>query len=231
MTVKPSVPLAALALVQHFEGLYLRAYLCPAGVPTIGYGHTAGVKMGQTISRAQAEQLLLDDMTDALARVDAMVKVPLNDGQRGALSSFVFNLGAGSLQSSTLLKLLNSGDTAGAAGQFGRWVNATVNGKLTKLPGLVARRAAEQALFEGRDWTAPARSSSAGQLHPQPQMAPAPAGAEADRIIAIQRKLAITADGIYGPATTQAVLIWQRNNGLVADGIVGPATARAMGIA
>nr|WP_246307592.1 peptidoglycan-binding domain-containing protein [Azospirillum melinis] len=61
-------------------------------------------------------------------------------------------------------------------------------------------------------------------------MAPAPAGAEADRVIAIQRKLAITADGIYGPATTRAVQTWQRNNGLVADGIVGPRTAAAMGL-
>lgn len=231
MTVKQSVPLAAIALVQHFEGLYFKAYLCPAGVPTIGYGHTAGVKMGQVITQAQAEALLLDDLSEALARVEVLVKVPLNGDQRGALSSFVFNLGAGSLASSTLLRLLNSGDTAGAAGQFGRWVNATVNGKLTQLPGLVARRAAEAALFQGRDWTATTRSGPAGQHQRQPQMAPAPAGAEADRIVAIQRKLAITADGIYGPATTRAVQAWQRNNGLVANGIVDGRTAAAMGIA
>ncbi|MCM8732708.1 muraminidase [Azospirillum sp. TSH7] len=149
MTTKP-VCQAAVDLVKHFEGLYLNAYLCPAGVPTIGYGHTAGVKMGQTITAEQADAFLASDLTEAAGRVDGLVKVALNDDQRGALSSFVFNLGAGSLQSSTLLKLLNAGDYAGAADQFGRWVYATVNGKPTKLAGLVARRAAEEALFQGQ---------------------------------------------------------------------------------
>ncbi|MFS2011803.1 lysozyme [Azospirillum sp. CT11-132] len=149
MTTKP-VCQAAVDLVKHFEGLYLNAYLCPAGVPTIGYGHTAGVKMGQTITAEQADAFLASDLTEAAGRVDGLVKVALNDDQRGALSSFVFNLGAGSLQSSTLLKLLNAGDYAGAADQFGRWVYATVAGKPTKLAGLVARRAAEEALFQGQ---------------------------------------------------------------------------------
>ncbi|MBP2295927.1 lysozyme [Azospirillum rugosum] len=139
----------AVNLVKHFEGLYLNAYLCPAGVPTIGYGHTAGVKMGQTITATDADAFLQADLTAAAAQVDKLVKVPLNPQQRGALASFVFNLGAGSLQSSTLLVLLNKGDYAGAAGQFGRWVYATVNGVKTQLPGLVKRRAAEAELFEG----------------------------------------------------------------------------------
>ncbi|MHA7064050.1 lysozyme [Azospirillum argentinense] len=138
----------ALALVRHFEGLYLKAYLCPAGVPTIGYGHTAGVRMGQTINGLQAEVFLRADMAEAARDVDRLVKVPLTDRQRGALASFVFNLGAGALQTSTLLRLLNQGDYAGAAGQFGRWVFATVNGEKVQLPGLVKRRAAEKALFE-----------------------------------------------------------------------------------
>ena len=137
----------AVNLVKHFEGLYLNAYLCPAGVPTIGYGHTAGVKMGQTITAAQADDFLKADLTAAAAQVDKLVKVPLTPDQRGALASFVFNLGAGSLQSSTLLRLLNQGDYKGAAGQFGRWVYATVNGVKTELPGLVKRRAAEAKLF------------------------------------------------------------------------------------
>ena len=143
----------AVNLVKHFEGLYLNAYLCPAGVPTIGYGHTAGVQMGQTITSAQADDLLASDLTAAAAQVDKLVTVPLTPQQRGALASFVFNLGAGSLQMSTLLRLLNQGDYEGAAGQFGRWVYATVNGVKTQLPGLVKRRAAEADLFE--DSTAP----------------------------------------------------------------------------
>lgn len=141
---------AAIALVKHFEGLYLTAYRCPAGVPTIGYGHTAGVRMGQTITGDQAEAFLSADLTAAAARVDALVRVPLSADQRGALSSFVFNLGAGNLESSTLLKLLNARDYDGAAIQFGRWVYAKVNGVSTRLPGLVARRAAEAALFAGQ---------------------------------------------------------------------------------
>ncbi|WP_372400746.1 lysozyme (plasmid) [Azospirillum sp. HJ39] len=148
---------AAIALVQHFEGLRLTAYLCPAGVPTIGYGHTAGVKMGQTITAAQADAFLSVDLAAAAAQVDRLVRVPLTDDQRGALSSFVFNLGPGSLQSSTLLKLLNARDYDGAVIQFGRWVYAKVNGVSTRLPGLVARRAAEAALFSGQ--TAQAQGS------------------------------------------------------------------------
>ncbi len=138
----------ALALVRHFEGLYLSTYLCPAGVPTIGYGHTAGVRMGQTIDGLQAEVFLRADMADAAAQVDKLVAAPLTDRQRGALASFVFNLGAGALRDSTLRSMLNNGDYKGAAGQFGRWVYATVNGEKAQLPGLVKRRAAEKALFE-----------------------------------------------------------------------------------
>lgn len=140
----------AVNLVKHFEGLYLNAYRCPAGVPTIGYGHTAGVEMGQTITAAQADAFLQADLTAAAGQVDKLVKVALNPQQRGALASFVFNLGAGSLQQSTLLVLLNKGDYEGAAGQFGRWVYATVNGVKTQLPGLVKRRAAEADLFQGK---------------------------------------------------------------------------------
>ena len=138
---------AAIALVKHAEGLYLKAYRCPAGVITIGYGHTAGVTMGQAITAAQAEAFLAADLAAAARDVDRLVKVPLTPQQRGALASFVFNLGAGSLAESTLLKLLNKGDCAGAAGQFGSWVKATVNGVKTTLTGLVARRAAERDLF------------------------------------------------------------------------------------
>lgn len=148
----------AVDLAQHFEGLYLTAYRCPAGVPTIGYGHTAGVTEAhigrRAITEDEADRMLADDLAQAAAAVDRLVKVPLTDRQRGALASFVFNLGAGALGESTLLKLLNRGDYSGAAGQFGRWVKATVRDKKTGQPakvtlaGLVSRRAAEAALFQ-----------------------------------------------------------------------------------
>ncbi|HYH17895.1 MAG TPA: lysozyme [Azospirillum sp.] len=143
---------SAVALVKHFEGLYLTAYRCPAGVPTIGYGHTAGVEMGDSVSQADAEIMLSRDLTEAAAQVDKLVKVPLTPEQRGALASFVFNLGAGSLKGSTLLKKLNRRDYEGAAREFGKWIYATVDGVKKALPGLVARRDAEAAMFRGEDW-------------------------------------------------------------------------------
>lgn len=215
---------AAIDLVRHFEGLYPKAYLCPAGVPTIGYGHTDGVRLGQTITEAQADAFLAADLSEAAADVDRLVKVPLTDDQRGALASFVFNLGPGALASSTLLRKLNLGD-ATAPAEFERWVYATVNGKPTKLPGLVARRAAEQALFEGKPRQAPDDTP-----HPMPQAVTAPAGDDSDRIRQIQAIVGVPQDGHYGPITRAAVTLWQADHHLVADGIVGAKTAKAMGL-
>ena len=130
-------------IIKKWEGLRLKAYLCPAGIPTIGYGHTYNVKMGQTISVAQAELFLDHDYQNAEEQVLSLVKVPLTENQLGALTSFVFNLGSGNLSRSTLLKKLNLGDYRGAAEEFNKWVFA--GGK--KLNGLVKRRAEERELF------------------------------------------------------------------------------------
>lgn len=224
MATKP-VCSAAIALVKHFEGQYLRAYLCPAGVPTVGFGHTGpDVRLGMTITAAKAEELLAADLAEAAAVVDKYVRVPLPDDPRGALSSFVFNLGAGSFASSTLLELLNRGDTAAAARQFGRWTKARVDGQLVDLPGLVARRAAEAALFSSGSWQQVASPT------PQPQAVTAPEGGDAERIRRIQAIVGVKADGHYGPVTKAAVVTWQAEHFLRADGIVGPVTAKAMGL-
>lgn len=216
---------AAVDLVKHFEGLQLKAYLCPAGVPTVGYGHTGpDVRLGMTINEVQAEQLLADDLAEAAAAVDKYVRVPLPENPRGALSSFVFNLGAGAFASSTLLQRLNLGDTTGAAAQFGRWTKARVGGELVDLPGLVARRAAEAALFTSGSWEPTASPS------PQPQAVTAPKGSDADRIRRIQAIVGVKADGHYGPLTKAAVVAWQAAHFLKADGVVGPVTAKAMGL-
>jgi lysozyme len=135
-----------LDLIKSFEGLRLSAYKCPADVWTIGYGTTAGVKPGQTITKERAEELLREDVKRFEAQVLRLAKVPLTQGQFDALVSFTYNLGAGNLSNSTLLRLLNAGDYKGAAAQFDRWTKA--GGK--ELPGLVRRRAAERALFEGK---------------------------------------------------------------------------------
>lgn len=131
------------SIVKKYEGCKLKAYLCPAGIPTIGYGHTHNVKLGDTCTQQQAEEWLEDDFFYATSDVKAVVKVPLTDNQLDALASFVFNLGVRKLIQSTLLKKLNAKDYVGAANEFDKWVFAA--GK--KLNGLIARRAAEKALF------------------------------------------------------------------------------------
>lgn len=136
---------AAIDLIKAYEGLRLTAYRDSVGVLTIGYGSTGGIKPGQTITPEQAEAMLVDDLDEAAEAVRQLVTVPLTQGQFDALCSFVFNLGAGRLRDSTLLRLLNQRKYGEAAAQFRFWVMA--GGQ--PLPGLVKRRAAERALFEG----------------------------------------------------------------------------------
>jgi lysozyme len=134
-----------LALTEQFEGLQLTAYQDPVGVWTIGYGHTgADVQPGLTITQEQASDLLLQDVAGAVAAVNRLVTIPLTQNQFDALVDFTFNVGQGNLASSTLLRELNAGNTAGAAAQFLVWVYA----KGVELPGLVTRRQAEAALFQ-----------------------------------------------------------------------------------
>lgn len=161
---------AGLNLIKSHEGLRTTAYQDPVGIWTIGYGHTGTAKPGQKITEAQAEQLLRQDVGWAEAAVRKNVKVPLTQGQFDALVSFTFNLGAGALGRSTLLKKLNAGDYAGAQAEFGRFVHA--GGRV--LPGLVRRRNEEAQMFGGRgpQGTAPAPSPA-----PTPAPTPAPGGA------------------------------------------------------
>ncbi len=131
-------------LIARWEGFRAEAYLCPAGVWTIGYGHTGpDVKPGMVITQQQAVQLLINDLARFNNGVNALVTLPLNQNQFDALVSFSYNLGLGSLQSSTLLRLLNAGNFQAAADQFPRWDRA--GGK--EVAGLLARRNAERALF------------------------------------------------------------------------------------
>lgn len=134
---------AGRALIRQFEDCRLEAYLCPAGIWTIGVGHTRGVKKGDRCSAQQADVWLTQDLEDAEAAVAMLVKAPLTQAQFDALVSFTFNLGAKALAESTLLILLNKRNYPAAADQFGRWVHS----KGQKLGGLVRRRAAEAALF------------------------------------------------------------------------------------
>ena len=135
-------------LIRHFEGCRLDAYLCPAGVWTIGYGHTADVKEGDSIDQEAAEAFLIEDLEKFEQAVTRMVEVPLTQQQFDALVSWTFNLGAGNLAESTLLRKLNNYQYAEVPEQMMRWVKA--GGQV--LDGLVRRRAAEAALFQNKDW-------------------------------------------------------------------------------
>ena len=143
--MKPSE--RGLALIRQFEGLRLSAYRCAAGVLTIGWGTTKGVKMGLEITRDEADRLLLEDAQRFADHVKALVKVPLNQNQTDALAALVYNIGPSAFAQSTLLKRINDGRHDLAASEFERWVNA--GGK--RINGLVRRRAAERALYESMD--------------------------------------------------------------------------------
>jgi len=114
------------------------------GVPTVGYGHTGdGVYVGMVISQLQAEAYLLQDVQHAENCVNNVVKVPLTQNEFDALTDFCFNIGCGAFASSTLLKLLNTGNYVGAAAQFDRWDLAGG----TVIAGLLSRREAETNEF------------------------------------------------------------------------------------
>lgn len=148
----PQEPLASLAPwpipdldpIKKHEALRLNAYMpTPNDVPTIGWGHTKGVKMGDKISQAQAQALIEQDVAWVKRCIDNTVKVPLGPNQVAALYSFVFNLGGANFRTSTLLRKLNAGDYPAAAKEFKRWNKQ--KGKV--LRGLTTRRAHETALF------------------------------------------------------------------------------------
>ena len=113
---------AGIDLIKSFENCELTAYQDVAGVWTIGYGHTAGVYAGMTITQAQAEEFLRSDLKTAENAVNGKVTYPLTQNMFDALVSLTFNIGSGNFGSSTLLKKLNQGDINGAANEFDRWI-------------------------------------------------------------------------------------------------------------
>lgn len=132
-----------LDLIKQWEGLRLEAYLCPAGVWTIGYGHTETAKKGMKISQAEADRLLVYDLSRFIQGVEESLDVTVNDNQFAALVSFAFNVGVGAFKKSTLLKKLNAGDFSSVPSELARWNK--VGGKVSA--GLANRRAAEAGLW------------------------------------------------------------------------------------
>ncbi len=140
-----------LDLIKLYEGYSSSPYLCPAQHWTIGYGAIWGMDDKRVtedhpdINEDQADYLLRRDVKKSEMAVLRHIRVPLEDGQFNALCSFVFNLGSGALQSSTLRRKINRGDYIGAANEFPRWVYA--GGR--RLKGLVRRREHERSMFMG----------------------------------------------------------------------------------
>ena len=146
--MKPSQK--AVDLIKQFEGFRANAYLCPANVPTIGYGSTSWgngqkVKMGEIVSMTTAEKLLLVDLEK---RSKALEGLKVNQNQFDALISFVYNLGVGAFKGSTLFrKVQQNPDDNTIRQEFMKWNKARVAGKLMELKGLTRRRDAEANLY------------------------------------------------------------------------------------
>lgn len=152
---------AGLDLIKQFEGLRLKAYKCPADVWTIGYGHTSAagqpaVKSGMSITEAQANKILAADLGQYEDAINNSVKVDLTQNQFDALVSFVYNVGIGAFQKSTLLKKLNANQYDAVPGELMKWTKG--GGK--ELPGLVRRRRAEAALWRGVNDDAPIKQDA-----------------------------------------------------------------------
>jgi lysozyme len=132
-----------LALLKHFESLRLKAYQDEKGIWTIGYGHTSGVKEGDTCTFEQAEAWLKEDLSEAVKAVDRLVHVPLTGNEFSALVCFTYNVGVGKFAKSTMLTRLNDNEKLAAAEEFLKWNKV---GKKTSR-GLTRRRVAERNLF------------------------------------------------------------------------------------
>lgn len=223
-------------LLTTFEGCKLKAYDDGGGVWTIGYGHTKGVVPGMTITQAQAEQFLHEDLERFQSYVEEAVQVEVNEDQFSALVCFCFNVGPGieGFGGSTLLRKLNAGDDAGAAEQFPRWNK--VNGE--PWLGLTRRRLAEQALFLSKPWEFAhnyngSADVSVGNPNTQGNQTrslkltdPRMEGEDVRQLqLALQKAgFNLEADGIFGRATEAAVRQFQERKGLLVDGIAGSAT-------
>jgi lysozyme len=203
-------------MIEEWEGLVLDAAPDVVGVPTVGYGHTGtDVYNGMRITQAQADQLLSQDLGHFETKVSEMA-TNLNQQRFDALVSFSFNLGEGNLAKSTLLKLNNAGDFAAAAAEFGKWNHA--GGRV--FAGLTRRRAGEAQMYlsggtAAGDQTPPTHVYDPGSggfgsggvvpIAPAPApAAPAPSHSYPN-LKALQAGLGIAADGVYGPASDEAV--------------------------
>ena len=211
---------AGLALIKQHEGCRLAAYRCAAGVWTIGYGHTAGVHSGMTITQAQADAYLQQDIAKFEGYVNNPAYVPiteqLNQNQFDALVSFAFNLGAGNLR-----KLCKGRTAAQIARAMPSYNKAA--GKV--LAGLTRRRKAEQALFnKAVSCTGTTTTSTNTEDY---NMKTIKKGSKGNAVKVWQIIIGVTPDGKFGSGTESTTRDWQESHGLTVDGTVGPMSWKA----
>ena len=211
---------AGLALIKQYEGCRLAAYRCAAGVWTIGYGHTAGVHSGMTITQAQADAYLRQDIAKFEGYVNNPAYVPiteqLNQNQFDALVSFAFNLGAGNLR-----KLCKGRTAAQIARAMPSYNKAA--GKV--LAGLTRRRKAEQALFnKAVSCTGTTTTSTNTEDY---NMKTIKKGSKGNAVKVWQIIIGVTPDGKFGSGTESTTRDWQESHGLTVDGTVGPMSWKA----
>lgn len=230
-----------LAIIKKYEGLKLTAYKCPAGVWTIGYGHTSGVKQGMKITESEATKFLVTDVAAAEKAVNKYDSTyGWNQNQFDALVSFTFNCGSGNLQT-----LLNRGKRTIA--EISAKIPAYNKGGGQVLAGLVKRRSEEKTLFDKemdkpvvtitvKEWQKAAiadgykfpRYGVDGKWGDECESVAKKAVVK-KRLIhtnknltkLVQRVVGVEPDGLCGNNTAAAIKIWQKANGLTADGCVG----------
>jgi len=137
-----------ISLIKSFEGCELESYRCSANVPTIGFGHTAGVSDGDTCTIEEAETMLAEDLVEFENYVKNYVETDLEQNEFDALVAWTYNLGPANLKESTMLQEINAGNFEEVPRQMKRWNRA--GGEV--LDGLIRRREAESLLFKGEAW-------------------------------------------------------------------------------
>lgn len=142
-----AIPLSAVELIADSEGLRLKAYRCPAGILTCGWGETAGIAAHTVWTKAEADSRLCGSIDEYASQVKALCTDEPTENELGAMTSLAYNIGVEAFAKSTVLKAHNRGDAQSASRAFGLWNKARINGVLQVLAGLTARRAAEAALY------------------------------------------------------------------------------------
>ena len=206
-------------LIKSFEGYHTRlpngdcaAYLCPANVPTIGYGCTEGVRLGMVWTEVQAEAELRRELAKHENAVRRIVTVDMNQNEFDALVSFSYNCGAGALEKSTLLKKLNQGDRLSAAQEFRKWKRG--GGRV--LNGLVARRERETALFL-KPTEAPAEPYMPQQVSKQIEVKPPAVAATGVAVGAGVVESGAVLPALPSPPDLSALSAWQMFGNTLGD--------------